>query len=123
MNTNDPPGTPLSDSPWFWLLLFSATAIFALLVVSPKYVRRQGRLIRQFEARRQHRGMLPRESQEDDTHARKARSRIPEASGVRRRFRLTPLVLLAVLVLIISGTMLVVSRRWPGKDRSDGEPP
>src|SRR5262245_54879706 len=41
----------LTDSPWFWLLLFAGMALAALLVVSPKYARRQEGVERKFHAR------------------------------------------------------------------------
>jgi hypothetical protein len=37
---------PVSDSPWFWLMLFLVTALCAIVVVSPKYMHRQARLER-----------------------------------------------------------------------------
>ncbi len=54
-----------SETPWFWLLLFSGMALLALVAVNPKYRRRQGRLIRQFEARQQR---APFASHEPGTH-------------------------------------------------------
>ena len=41
----------LSDSPWFWLLLFGAAAVAALAAIGPKHVRRQERLVRMQAAR------------------------------------------------------------------------
>jgi hypothetical protein len=41
----------LSDSPWFWLLMFGAAAVAALAVIGPKHVRRQQRLVRMQAAR------------------------------------------------------------------------
>jgi Flp pilus assembly protein TadB len=41
----------LSDSPWFWLLMFGAAAVAALAAVAPKHVRRQERLVRMQAAR------------------------------------------------------------------------
>ncbi len=34
----------LTDSPWFWGLLFSAMALVSLALVAPKYDRRQGQI-------------------------------------------------------------------------------
>ena len=36
----------LSDSPWFWLLMFGSAAMASLAVIGPKHVRRQERLVR-----------------------------------------------------------------------------
>jgi Flp pilus assembly protein TadB len=41
----------LSDSPWFWLLMFGAAGVAALAVIGPKHVRRQERLVRMQAAR------------------------------------------------------------------------
>jgi hypothetical protein len=47
----------LTDSPWFWGLLFSVMALVSLALVSPKYDRRQG----QIEGRYLGRGQLAAE--------------------------------------------------------------
>ena len=39
-----------TDSPWFWLMLFSAAGLIVLVIVWPKYSARQGRLELQFRA-------------------------------------------------------------------------
>ncbi len=39
-----PPRPPLTDSPWFWALAFSAMGVLAIVVIAPKYDRRQQRL-------------------------------------------------------------------------------
>jgi len=44
---------PLADSPWFWLSLFLAAALAALMVVSPKFAYRQERLERMNETHEQ----------------------------------------------------------------------
>ena len=42
---------PITDSPWFWLLLFSAVGLLALGAISGQYGKRQARLERQYQAR------------------------------------------------------------------------
>jgi hypothetical protein len=42
---------PLTDSPWFWVLLFSVMALAALAAMGGKYGRRQSALERQYQAR------------------------------------------------------------------------
>jgi hypothetical protein len=44
----------LTDSPWFWGLLFSLMGLVALVIIAPKYDRRQG----QIEGRYLGRGQL-----------------------------------------------------------------
>lgn len=45
------PQAPISDSPWFWLLVFSTIALGAIVAVGPKYGHRQARIERQYQAR------------------------------------------------------------------------
>jgi hypothetical protein len=42
---------PITDSPWFYVLAFSSMALLALLVIGPKYGKRQSRLERNYQAR------------------------------------------------------------------------
>ena len=44
---------PLTDSPWFWLVLFGGMGLMALVAVGPKYGRRQAPIERKFQARQQ----------------------------------------------------------------------
>ena len=50
---NSRANSPLTDSPWFWVLAFSlmALAVLAVLVFSGKYGKRQTRLELQYQAR------------------------------------------------------------------------
>jgi len=40
----------VTDSPWFWVLLFAVAGMLSLLVISSKYSKRQGRLELQYQA-------------------------------------------------------------------------
>lgn len=42
---------PITDSPWFWVLLFSAVGLVLLAVFSGQISKRQARLDRQYQAR------------------------------------------------------------------------
>jgi hypothetical protein len=49
MNDQQPPR--LSDSPWFYVFVFSLMAVVALIVIGPKFGRRQSVDERMFQAR------------------------------------------------------------------------
>jgi hypothetical protein len=42
---------PITDSPWFWVLIFSLMGILALAAISGKYGKRQAGIERQYQAR------------------------------------------------------------------------
>jgi hypothetical protein len=46
-----PTARPITDSPWFWALVFSAAGLVCVLVIMPQYERRQRRLEMQYMAR------------------------------------------------------------------------
>jgi hypothetical protein len=43
--------SPVTDSPWFWVLVYSAVPLVALALLSQKYAARQSQLERQYQAR------------------------------------------------------------------------
>jgi len=43
----------LTDSPWFWLLVFANAAIMGVAIIGPKYNQRQVAVERRYEARRE----------------------------------------------------------------------
>jgi hypothetical protein len=46
-----PTARPITDSPWFWALVFSAAGLVCVLVIMPQYEKRQRRLEMQYMAR------------------------------------------------------------------------
>jgi hypothetical protein len=45
------PTMPLTDSPWFWLYLFSIAALAGLFLIGPKYYLRQSQIERQYQGK------------------------------------------------------------------------
>jgi hypothetical protein len=70
----------LTDSPWFWLLIFSMFALLALVTIGPKYSLRQGGIETRFQNRET---ALAWEGQEIDSPEAVAATRLPRAPGQR----------------------------------------
>jgi hypothetical protein len=109
------PKSPLTDSPWFWVLLFSLMGLGALAAISGKYGQRQSRLERQYQAR---------ERIAEDTVGDPALREYSSPAGT-----LIPLWPLAVVlggVAMTAGVMLMRERRGrgrPGSPQSESAPP
>ena len=86
---------PLTDSPWFWMLLFAVFATIALAAVSGKYGRRQSIEERKYQARER----LVRDAADDP-------DRRPLSREDDTLIPLWPLAVIAALVAIVSGVML-----------------
>lgn len=74
------PASHLSESPWFWLLLFSAFALAALAAIGPKYSLRQGGIETKFHNRET---ALAWEGQEIESPEAVEATRLPRAPGER----------------------------------------
>jgi hypothetical protein len=113
---------PMTDSPWFWLVLFVAGALAALVVIGPKHAYRQARLERMNDTR--------------EEILRRASSELPEAEDAANReldtraasrFTLGPLAVVLALILavgaIVAGVVsfLRVDARREGRRRSKEE--
>src|SRR5262245_45527972 len=48
---SSPARPPITDSPWFWVALFSLIGLIGLVAISGQYGKRQSRLERQYQAR------------------------------------------------------------------------
>ncbi|HET6880227.1 MAG TPA: hypothetical protein VFI31_08735 [Pirellulales bacterium] len=61
-----PRPAPLTDSPWFWLLLFGSVGLVMLTAVEPKFAKRQERIERMHQSRQPGRqaGADPAEARE-----------------------------------------------------------
>jgi hypothetical protein len=94
----------LLDSPWFWLTLFSATGLAALLLIGPKYAQRQ-RIIEYKYRADQARGRP--QAADQPPHDQ------PASPGPTDELLipLWPLVVLSAVVFAASLAALVLSRR------------
>jgi len=95
---------PLTDSPWFWLLLFSTAALGALAAIGPKYVQRQAAVERRFEARQE----IARRKAAGASIVQEPEAPPPEHELL---VPLRPLIALAGLVWVAALIMLIRSRR------------
>jgi hypothetical protein len=110
---------PLADSPWFWLGLFSLTAVVAILAIGPKFYQRQQRLERQSHVREQvwrQRAEQPKEKAAPAEGTREAADNDPYPSEVRNR--LWPLAVLGAAVTIGCWGWLWWQRRSALNDRA-----
>ena len=107
--SRSPTRPPLTDSPWFWVMLFCAAGVVLLLVIWPQYSKRQRRLEMQFRAREE----IVRRQAAGEPPARvlgREGSAAPPAEG-ELIIRLWPLLLLFSALFAVSTTMLVRARR------------
>ena len=96
---------PLTDSPWFWLYIFSTAALIALVVAQPKYRPRQTQLERRFLARQE--GGQTIKGSDGGT--------IVKPTGDNLILRLGPLFLIVGSLLMVAWSRLWWSRFIPQK--------
>lgn len=106
-----PARQPITDSPWFWLLLFSAAGIVCLMLIAPQYRPRQRRLEMQYRAREE----ILRRQAEGEPAAREAGQEGDAAPPTTAELiiPLWPLMVACVFVLLLSTGMLWRARRSP----------
>ena len=102
---------PVTDSPWFWVLIFSLMALVALAAMSGKYGRRQSNIERQYQARERVAEKLAAENNPGDA----ARIENPEtrrayATPGDKLIPLWPLAILLGLVSVVAAAMLYRGR-------------
>ena len=106
MNPNAEPARRVSitDSPWFWVELFSIVALLATTVIGPKFQQRQGQIERRFEGRQQ---AYSRPAGDPTAEPQIGSRRIVEDN----RVSLGPLQLILAGVMLLAAVMLARSRR------------
>jgi hypothetical protein len=114
------PQSPITDSPWFWVLAFSLMALVALVAIGGKYGRRQTRLELQYQARER---VADRQAAANNPDAAaRMDDQAPQrefASPGDNLIPLWPLAAVLVLISIFSAVMLGRSRGRPGSHNAD----
>lgn len=107
--------TPITDSLWFWVLLFSGMAFVALVAMGPKYGGRQARLEQQYQARE--RIAAQRAAPGEAANGGRRDFATPEATLIE----LWPLAVVIGGVSILAAAMLVRERRRQHPPGSNGD--
>jgi hypothetical protein len=114
--------SPLTDSPWFWVVMFSLMAVGALVAIGGKYGRRQAGIERQYQARTR----VAEQWANDNNSA--ANPQIDSPTGSRGFAApgdtLIPLWPLAVVLLLVSLFAAIMLARGRGLRRAQpsGQP-
>jgi len=114
------------DSPWFWICLFSCAAAVALVVIGPKFQKREAQLEKKLHMREH----LSQNDTQDAREAQRARdgnqvdsnSAVEQAAGDDELLKTTgPLIWILVAVGLGSWVMFLRSRT-PSRARSLSSP-
>ena len=98
----------LTDSPWFWMLLFTLCATVAVLAVGGKYGRRQSTMERKYQARqRLQQGDVLTDRPEATTESPSPR---PFSQSDSTLIPLWPLAVITLSLTLFSGFMLARQR-------------
>ena len=109
-----PRPAPLTDSPWFWLLLFGSVGLVMLTAVEPKFAKRQERIERMHQSRQLGRpaGGKPAETGE--------RVETPFWQPTRQA-TLRPLMLFLAGVLVVAMVAMQIRRQAAMADYRQGQ--
>lgn len=106
------PQLRLTDSPWYWLLVFSLFAILAIGAIGIKYGKRQSGIERQYQARERVAEKLAAANKTPgDTRIVDQEARRPFAMPGNNLITLWPLVILLGLISMVAATMLFRASR------------
>lgn len=109
---------PITDSPWFWVLMFALMALFVLVLFDGRYGRRQSSVERKYQAaQRVAVGETGADASSDATGRR------PYSSPDHPLIPLWPLTLIMFLIALIAGGMLWRDRNRPGPAPAHNSPP
>ena len=101
----------VTDSPWFWVMLFCAAGAGILLLMTPRYSKRQTRLEMQYYARQE----IARRQVEgvDAASPPGEEGEAPPPAGDELLIPLWPLLSLLTIAFVVSALMLRRTRRPP----------
>jgi hypothetical protein len=106
----DNQSTPITDLPWFWVLLFSLMALVALFSIGGKYGRRQSGIERQYQARER----IAEGVADSSNVAADGEPRPDYATPGHTLVPLWPLAAVLSAIALISGLMLLRDRGRAG---------
>ena len=115
MNSEELP--PVSESPWFWVLIFSLMGLLALAAIHGKYGQRQAGLERQYQARERTAEQVAATSDRataDESSQATANGSVPVPEYALPGHNLISIWPLAVLLAVVSaaaGVMLSRERK------------
>jgi hypothetical protein len=92
---NIPKTAPVTDSPWYWALIFALAALAAIFTIGPKFERRQEVIETKFHGRERAQGRESKESPPTQT----AES---DAHPWSRVFTLGPLILTITIIALVA---------------------
>jgi hypothetical protein len=106
---------PITDSPWFWVLIFSLMALGALAAISGKYGRRQANIEQKYQAReRIAEERAARNNPDDGTRSDDRLGPRQFATPGDTFVPLWPLAAILVVVALVAAIMLYRGRGRPG---------
>jgi hypothetical protein len=118
------PASSITESPWYWVLAFSLMALLALIVIGPKYGRRQSALERKYQAReRIDDARQARNNSDSDLRTDELAARRQFATPGNTLVPLWPLAAILVVVALFAGYMLRRGRERPDSIRHEGSSP
>ncbi len=105
----------ITDSPWFWVLLFALVALVLLAAMSRKYDLRQANIERNYQARERVAEKITAENNPADVaRINDLEARRPYAAPGDRLIKLWPLAILLGLISVVAAIMLYRGRGRPG---------
>jgi hypothetical protein len=115
---------PVTESPWFWVLIFSLMALLALVAIGGKYGRRQANIEVEYQAREridERTANAQGNNSADDSRTDELADRRAFASPGNTLVPIWPLAAILLVVALFATFMLVRGQRLG--PRSDESPP